>query len=40
MKGFKNPEMEIVLFGINDVIVTSPTQADMPSGDNPAGGSN
>ena len=34
MKGFKKPEMEIVLFGINDVIVTL---SDMPAGDNPAG---
>ena len=39
MKGFKKPEMEIVLFDINDVIVTSPTQPEMPAGDNPAGGS-
>lgn len=35
MKGFKKPEMEIVLFGINDVIVTSPS--DMPPGENPVG---
>ena len=37
MKGFKNPEMEIVLFGIHDVIVTSPSpsSSDMPSGGDP-----
>ena len=29
MKGFKKPEIEIVLFDINDVIVTSPEPIEI-----------